>query len=245
MEEDSKYLIVGVDYSLNSPALSYTIIDDLSKRFRANMIKGISICPKYNSKNFESEVKNWSLVPYPEYTDLLFRYNRLVQLISTELDPLMDFTNFSNRYVAVEDYSFGSKGRAVLQIAENASVFKNYLYHKNFNIRLLEPTTIKKFATDHGLAKKEMMWDATEEKFPWFTKRIAEFKVGDSPSSDMVDSLWILYMMWVELKIRNDNLDHLSKEEINFFHKSFPKKDPLTSRNFISLFSKKNGENIL
>jgi Holliday junction resolvasome RuvABC endonuclease subunit len=90
--------------------------------------------------------------------------------------------------VVIEDYSMGSKGR-VFNLAENTGLMKHKLWTHDYPITKVAPTSLKKFATGKGNAKKEQMWDA----FFTMTGETLESvgKKGGNPTSDIIDS-WFL-----------------------------------------------------
>ena len=97
--------------------------------------------------------------------------------------------------VAIEDYSYGSKGK-VFHIAENTGLLKWKIWNADIEYKLIAPTEIKKFATGKGNANKEKMY----ESFLQETSRnlqeelvIKSEKIGN-PTSDIVDSYYICKM---------------------------------------------------
>ena len=59
--------------------------------------------------------------------------------------------------VGIEDYSYGSKGQAIINLGELGGVIRLYLYEHKIKFKTIAPTTIKKFITNKGNAKKELM----------------------------------------------------------------------------------------
>lgn len=67
--------------------------------------------------------------------------------------------------VAIEGYSFGSRGRAVFNIGEMGGVLRVALYEAQIEILDVPPSTLKKFVTGKGNADKEQMRIAIKEKY--------------------------------------------------------------------------------
>lgn len=67
--------------------------------------------------------------------------------------------------IVLEDYAFAAPGR-ITQLAENGGVLKAAL-HETFPeipLRIIAPTTMKKFATGRGIATKDDIWAAFVKK---------------------------------------------------------------------------------
>ena len=60
-------------------------------------------------------------------------------------------------YVGIEDYSYGSKGQAIINLGELGGIIRLYLYEHKIIFKVISPTTIKKFITNKGNSKKELM----------------------------------------------------------------------------------------
>ena len=94
--------------------------------------------------------------------------------------------------VCLEGYSFGSKSSSLFQIAEATSVLKNYLFKNKISFETIPPTTIKKFATGKGNAKKGQMEESfIEQTGIDIRKCLNQTEKQLSPSSDIVDSYFI------------------------------------------------------
>lgn len=99
---------------------------------------------------------------------------------------------YSVSEVAIEDYSFGSKGK-VFGIAENTGLLKHKLHKNNIKINLFAPSEIKKFSTGKGNSDKIIMnkFFEAESSYAKSIKSILCANVGDSPLADIVDSYFI------------------------------------------------------
>jgi Holliday junction resolvasome RuvABC endonuclease subunit len=173
--------IVGIDYSLSSPAI--TVI----KNEEAYFYFMISSDKKYP---MQSSNQAFHLIPTIKkklFDNNLERYHYL----STWAINILK--GYSVERISIEDFSFGSSGSSILNIAENAGILKYRIqYELGQIISLVSPKTIKKFATGSGNANKEQMEICFEEMTSLglrtlLTQTAKQF----NPSSDIIDS-WFL-----------------------------------------------------
>lgn len=95
--------------------------------------------------------------------------------------------------VLIEDYAFGGSGR-VFQIGENGGVLKLFLLDFGIDVDLIAPTSLKKFATGKGNAKKQQMIEQFESETGvdlWEHFCIKKGKGIPSPIDDIVDSYYL------------------------------------------------------
>lgn len=169
--------IAGIDYSISSPSL--TIMTD-----------GVidSIYAIRATKKQESNNSLITLLDYPFYATQLDRFDKLSSLFLNFIPSDID-------YAYMEGYSFASNG-VVFNIAEATGLLK-YKFFKRFSkeIEVIPPSSIKKFATDKGNAKKRMMVDQfIKEQFDVYSV----FSLVDdgsekikSPIDDICDSYFV------------------------------------------------------
>jgi len=67
--------------------------------------------------------------------------------------------------IYLEGLSFASKGQSILELSGLHYYIRVYLYESNFFFKLIPPTTLKKFITGTGRAKKELMLLKVYKKF--------------------------------------------------------------------------------
>jgi hypothetical protein len=93
----------------------------------------------------------------------------------------------------MEGYSMGSKGQ-VYNIGENGGLLKHKLWKSNISFINPPPTTVKKFFSGKGNAKKDFMFHALVEREPECSilPALLECKIDSSPLSDVVDSYAML-----------------------------------------------------
>jgi hypothetical protein len=181
---DKKY-IVGIDYSLTSPAITEYYGTEWN----------------YNSGNIchsclastERQWSRWTSIPnievkkYPEYRTDIARYNALADwtiwngIIKLDRRPTM---------VYIEDYAYAATGR-VFNIAENMAILKDKLTNNGIRYTMIAPTAIKKFATGKGNANKELMYESFLSDTGRDLETELEVKRDKNPVSDIVDSYWI------------------------------------------------------
>jgi hypothetical protein len=116
----------------------------------------------------------------------------------------------------MESYAYAASGN-ITEIAEITSQIKFQLIRQGTKLRLIEPMTLKMYATDDGHSHKPEMFDAfinhdgkkcdisdlpeipTHKKGKFVGLRD---KDGISPLSDIVDSFWLCELLHEELQIR-------------------------------------------
>lgn len=138
-------IVAGIDYSLTSPAICvhegetwdvqnctfYYLVDSIKKLVVNDQFKGML---------------------YPLYKTDTQRYDNLStwsSVIVTRRKVDMCF---------IEGYAFNAVGR-VFQIAENTGLLKYGLWKNDIPYDVFAPPSIKKYATDKGNAKKELMYE--------------------------------------------------------------------------------------
>ena len=170
--------IVGIDYSMNSPAICRLDKDSCvfvywttKRKYECDLthdgfsVKGILFDnkDKTDEERFDylaSEIVRESLWGWP-------------------------------KKVVMEHYSYASTGRA-FQIGENGGVLKNRFYTSGVTVEKVAPTSVKKFATGKGNADKQMMQDAFIEATGIDIKLVlGQTETQWNPSSDIIDAYWI------------------------------------------------------
>tara|TARA_A100000164_G_scaffold157136_1_gene139387 strand:- start:94 stop:558 length:465 start_codon:yes stop_codon:yes gene_type:complete len=114
--------------------------------------------------------------------------------------PIERFTNIStwvmsklpkSLKVYIEGYSFGSKGQAIFQIAENCGILKYRLQEANIPYETIVPSVVKKGATGKGNADKDMMYEAFNKETKIDLKKLFDTDKVGNPISDIADSYFI------------------------------------------------------
>lgn len=86
---------------------------------------------------------------------LIFIRNRMVEILN----------KFGVTVVAIESYSFGSRGRATFSLGELGGVLRVGLTDAEFDFYDVSPSSLKSFIADNGAADKIMMREAVKAKY--------------------------------------------------------------------------------
>ena len=95
------------------------------------------------------------------------------------------------KIIFIEGYSYGSKGRAIFQIAENGGILK-YRLQKRYTCKTIVPSVIKKFATGKGNADKQMMYDTFKATQGVNLMKVFDQEKLNNPITDIIDSYYIM-----------------------------------------------------
>ena len=79
---------------------------------------------------------------------------RLTELVE-KLESYLDIENTEAVYI--EGLSYGSKGQAVSQLGAAHFLTRIFLWKKQINYKIIEPTVLKKFVTGKGQCKKDLI----------------------------------------------------------------------------------------
>jgi hypothetical protein len=170
-------MVIGIDYSLTSPAMCIMTEPTIDK------------CIFYyltDNSRLVGTFKNAIGVHHKDYYSEQERYDNIAEFFLNKIPLDKGVPN-----IFIEDYSFGSKGK-VFHIAENAGLLKYKFWEVGYKFETVPPTVVKKFGTGKGNADKAKMYEAfvneTREEFIMlFNKNLT---LG-SPVTDIVDSYYI------------------------------------------------------
>ena len=170
--------IVGIDYSLTSPAVCINNEGEYmfyyltsKKKYIGQMAKNII---GYEHQEYDTPIKRFSQI-----SDWAINtFNRFSYVLT-------------NLKVYIEGYSFGSKGQAVFQIAENCGILKYRLQQLKIQYDTVVPSVVKKGATGKGNADKDMMYESFVKETKIDLKKIFDTDKVGNPISDIVDSYYI------------------------------------------------------
>jgi Holliday junction resolvasome RuvABC endonuclease subunit len=173
--------IVGIDYSLNSPAICIAgddfDFDKCSFHFLTSKKKHIG---KFGKNIFGYEIKDYK-TPIERFTN-----------ISTWALDIIHKHKTDTAKVFIEGYSFGSKGQAVFQIAENCGILKYRLQlSPSILYDTVVPSVIKKFASGKGNADKQLMYDSFNKHTKQDLLKMFDMGKLSNPVTDIVDSYYI------------------------------------------------------
>lgn len=179
-----KMLIVGIDWSITSPAL--TIFDTESNR-------PIAFYAMRNRKRLVSSDDIITLFePITEYENDIERFDKMANLY---IDVIKEY---KIKNVFLEGFAYRAMGNTY-SIGESTAMVKYYLWKAGINLEIFQPSAIKKDFTDKGNASKTLMWDtySSREEYIDFIRILNLERRGDkipSPVDDIVDSLAIAEM---------------------------------------------------
>ena len=179
------YMLVGVDYSITCPCLC---LYDERKEFK---FENCSFYYLTTVKKYADKIlPNVNGESFQEYVMDVDRFDTISDWSSKLCMGASD--------VAVEGYSYGSKGR-VFNLAENMGIFKHKLYKAGIPVTVIEPSKAKKLATGKGNADKVAMYKAFSEETG--TNLVFTFnqRTLSNPITDIVDSYYILKSL-IDLK---------------------------------------------
>ena len=170
--------IVGIDYSLTSPAVCINNEGEYMFYYLTSKKKYIGQMAK-NIIGFEHQEYDTPIKRFSQISDWAINtFNRLTY-------------DLKNLKVFIEGYSFGSKGQAIFQIAENCGILKYRLQQLKINYDTVVPSVVKKGATGKGNADKDMMYDAFTKETKIDLKKIFDTEKVGNPISDIADSYFI------------------------------------------------------
>ena len=173
--------IVGIDYSLNSPAICIAgdnfDFNKCSFHFLTSKKKHIG---QFDKNIFGYEHKDYN-TPIERFTNIS----------SWALDIIHKHKEDTAK-VFIEGYSFGSKGQAVFQIAENCGILK---YRLQMSPTILYdtvvPSVVKKHASGKGNADKQLMYDSFKEHTKKDLLKMFDMGKLNNPVTDIIDSYYI------------------------------------------------------
>ena len=173
--------IVGIDYSLNSPAICIAGDDfDFNKcsfHFLTSKKKHIG---KFGKNIFGYEIKDYK-TPIERFTN-----------ISTWALDIIHKHKKDTAKVFIEGYSFGSKGQAVFQIAENCGILKYRLQMSpSILYDTIVPSVVKKYASGKGNADKQLMYDSFKDHTKQDLLKMFDMGKLNNPVTDIIDSYYI------------------------------------------------------
>jgi len=170
--------IVGIDYSLTSPAVCVNHNGDLFFYYLTNKKKYLGKMTD-NIMGFE----------HKEYKTPIERFTQISTWAINQFNRL-DY-NLKEIKIFIEGYSYGSKGQGIFQIAENGGILKYRLEQLLIPYEIFPPSVIKKAATGKGNADKDKMYEAFVKETKIDLKQIFDTEKVGNPVSDIVDSYYI------------------------------------------------------
>ena len=171
---------VGIDYSLTSPAICVT--NDF--KFENSHFYFLT-----NKKKHMGKFGNIIGYEHQPYTNPIQRFTQISDWVLKILR--LNHPDASKLAIAIENYSYGSKGQALFQIAENCGILKYRLSELKYDYNVIVPSVVKKLATGKGNADKEMMYEQFCKDTKTDLKKLLDTTKAGNPVSDIVDSWYI------------------------------------------------------
>jgi len=202
-------LIVGIDYSINSSGIIKMYLDKNLNQ-ESVLYKGFSTVKKVC--NVDSSIT-------------YFKKDQFLDNIEKSIwmkDEIIKFIDERPDYVAIEGYALNAKG-LVFNIAEATMVLKTALYEHGIPMRIYDPNSIKKFATNFGNADKIRMEDEFDRgvDFEDIKPNLGKLPCYKSPKLDIIDAFFIAKLLQTELKLRKGliSLKDLTEKQIEVFNR--------------------------
>ena len=174
--------IVGIDYSLNSPAIC---VADTNFKFEDCQFYFLTS----KKKNIGSLSKNITGYEHKEYNDPIERFKNISDWVLQRIHTMSNVQRGMDIYI--EGYSFGSKGQAIFQIAENCGILKYRLSELKLTYATIVPSVVKKMASGKGNADKEKMYETFTQETKVDLKKIFDMEKLNNPVTDIIDSYYI------------------------------------------------------
>lgn len=169
--------IVGIDYSLSSPAVC---ICTGEFKFENCKIYYLTNVKKYEGDYLKGQLNGRLHLPYTSETQ---RHDQISDWACSLINNITD-------NIFIEGYSFGSKG-LVFNLAENMGTLKHKLYKSNKHFEQIVPGQIKKIATGKGNADKLKMYE--QFKIDTDLDLVKEFEQTklNNPVTDIIDAYYV------------------------------------------------------
>jgi hypothetical protein len=141
--------------------------------------------------------------------------------ITEFIDNVVNSIEFVHGIVVMENYAYSTKSTGQMELAEVAGLIKNFLWLNNIPLRLIDPLSVKMFATGHGSSKKIHMREAAKEcgvvlddilfedvtaKYPFMFKDKYRTKDLAGPGTDIIDAFFLAQFGAFEVAVRRGEL---------------------------------------
>lgn len=179
--------LAGIDYSMTCPAvavLPHDEWDDDRVRLHALTSRKSTVGTYLDGRV--------TVDPMPEYSCNEERFDALSAWVIGILE------RHGCRRVAIEGYSFGSKGQ-VYQIGENGGVLRDRLWRAGVVHSTLAPSEVKRVAGKGNLDKVGMESAFRTRTGIDLPAVLGTKRRGDSPVSDLVDAYFVCLALYQKL----------------------------------------------
>ena len=118
--------------------------------------------------------------------DYFDRARMIAEMVASNYETQREFIS-DDIEVALEGLAFSIRGHTLINLAGLQFMIVNALKNLDCSPLIHTPSTVKKFATGSGKAKKDDMWEALPEK----VKKMFENIPKSQGREDLVDAYWI------------------------------------------------------
>lgn len=185
---------IGIDWSMNSPSICIHI----GKEWSINNCKFL-----YFNGTKKRVVKTKLVHGYeiPDY-DKCDPFSRWEENSKWAGKRLATTDVLDLHALAIEGYSYGSKGGLAFDIAENTAILKRELrlLFPKFPLNVYAPKELKKYASGNGNANKILMHESFIKETGIDLTESIDAKPGDNPISDIIDSYYIAKLAYEKTK---------------------------------------------
>lgn len=163
--------ILGLDLSINSPGFTINAGNDF-------FFYNIQTTKKWVFSN-----DSWDIISFPSDWCSLNQYKRII-VIRDFVSMIIERHNVAK--IHFEGYAFGASSSAVTGLAELGGVIRTMVFERGLDMDIIPPSSVKKFATGKGNAKKEQMVAAFKSQI------LVPDAISNCPSlNDIADSFFI------------------------------------------------------
>jgi Holliday junction resolvasome RuvABC endonuclease subunit len=173
-------IIAGIDYSYTSPAIC---VYNTEREFKFDNLLFYNM---NGTKSRAGHYQNITIDLFKEYETTEERFRNICDWASGILEV------FHVQEACIEGYALGSSSGLVFQIAENASLLKQYMDLHGIAFTTPPPSQVKKNFTGKGNAKKDVMVDTFHHLMGVKLHEILGIKEMAKPIDDIADSLAVL-----------------------------------------------------
>lgn len=189
---NARNVTIGIDWSMNSPSICL----HTGSQWSINHCKFL-----YFNGRKKSVVKTDLIHGYPiplyDEIDPFSRWEENARWAGQRLSSI-DISSITA--MAIEGYSYGSKGGLAFDIAENTAILKRELrlLFPKVPLIIFTPSQIKKFASTKGNADKILMHESFIKETGIDLTESIDVKPGGNPISDIIDSYYIAKLAFYE-----------------------------------------------
>jgi len=177
-------ILAGIDYSYTSPAIC---VYDTDTELKFDNLKFYNMNDKKKMQGVYGDVHNIAITNFPAYLTQEERFRNICYWASN----ILKYGQVDE--VCIEGYSFGASSGLVFNIAENASLIKQYMDLAGIPFTTPTPSQVKKNLSGKGNSKKDAMVAAFHQEFPNHKlHEILGVKEMTKPIDDIVDSYAVL-----------------------------------------------------